>query len=387
MAKHVAAGGQHSDSTIYGQSLRTASLRLGRRVTGQAMPVLQRPTGSTDGGGFSEASRDAEIFTTIRNIQHSLCGNGAPGEIRTTESPRAARVFCAPRQRKRSHDGTFGHSGHTVSQLLNDLWRAKWAASRSAVQLTYVVPAVSRDVGHIAVEDLSYNHLRQYADALRTSGRSPATVNRRMSILSAVLREAHRQGLIQALPPVPHLKEPPGRERILTEQEEGTVLAYCRRMGNDDCAERRPEWGRMADLVVILLDTGCRLSEVLQAHPENILGDALVVPSARSKSGKGRTVPLTERALQAARRFAAGPPWTVDHAGHIFGKVRRALGLPDVCLHVLRHTCAVRLLTAGVPIYTVSRWLGHSSVKVTERYARHTTGDLAGARDLLERRR
>ena len=44
--------------------------------------------------------------------------------------------------------------------------------------------------------------------------------------------------------------------------------------------------------------------------------------------------------------------------------------LTEVTLHVLRHTCASRLVQRSVPIYTVSKWLGHSSVKVTERYAK-----------------
>jgi len=254
------------------------------------------------------------------------------------------------------------------------------------VQLTYVVPAVQRDIGHIAVQDVTYADLQEYADLLRRSGRSPATINRRMSILSAAVREAHRRGLIGTPPPIPHFKEPPGRERILTADEEAAVLAYCHKMATDDVVERRLEWCRMADLAVTLLDTGCRLSEVLEASPKDIVGDTFVVPSARAKSGRGRTVPLTERALAALCRFTEGPTWTVDHAGHVFWKVRRALNLRDVCLHVMRHTCAVRLITAGVPIYTVSRWLGHSSVKVTERYARHTAGDLTGARALLERR-
>jgi integrase len=38
-------------------------------------------------------------------------------------------------------------------------------------------------------------------------------------------------------------------------------------------------------------------------------------------------------------------------------------------IHILRHTCCIELLRAGVPIYTVQRWLRHSDVKTTQRYA------------------
>jgi integrase len=50
-----------------------------------------------------------------------------------------------------------------------------------------------------------------------------------------------------------------------------------------------------------------------------------------------------------------------------------------VNIHILRHTCASRLLERGVDLYTVSKWLGHSSVKVTERYAHLARNALEGA--------
>ena len=36
--------------------------------------------------------------------------------------------------------------------------------------------------------------------------------------------------------------------------------------------------------------------------------------------------------------------------------------------HVLRHTCAVNLLRAGVDIATIALWLGHSDIRATQIY-------------------
>ena len=50
-------------------------------------------------------------------------------------------------------------------------------------------------------------------------------------------------------------------------------------------------------------------------------------------------------------------------------RVRREAGIEDVRLHDLRHTHASHAAMSGVPIPVVSRLLGHSSVRMTLRYA------------------
>ena len=58
----------------------------------------------------------------------------------------------------------------------------------------------------------------------------------------------------------------------------------------------------------------------------------------------------------------------ISEAAKEAGILRRNL---HVSTHVLRHTCATRLLDAGIDIYTVSRHLGHSNVSTTDRYLRN----------------
>ena len=67
--------------------------------------------------------------------------------------------------------------------------------------------------------------------------------------------------------------------------------------------------------------------------------------------------------------------------------VRKHMGLdnePDYCIHSCRHTCASRLVNAGVDLYVVKEWLGHSSIKITERYAHLDPEKLATAMQHLE---
>lgn len=59
------------------------------------------------------------------------------------------------------------------------------------------------------------------------------------------------------------------------------------------------------------------------------------------------------------------------HTNRIFNKyLKKALPKKTYLnIHSLRHTCCIELLRAGVPIYTVQRWLRHADVKTTQRYA------------------
>lgn len=59
------------------------------------------------------------------------------------------------------------------------------------------------------------------------------------------------------------------------------------------------------------------------------------------------------------------------HTNRLFNKYLKA-ALPNktyLNIHSLRHTCCINLLRAGVPIYTVQRWLRHADVKTTQCYA------------------
>jgi integrase/recombinase XerD len=48
-------------------------------------------------------------------------------------------------------------------------------------------------------------------------------------------------------------------------------------------------------------------------------------------------------------------------------------------VHDLRHGFAIRALRSGMDIYSLSRHLGHTSVKTTEVYLGYLTGDEQGS--------
>jgi integrase len=94
----------------------------------------------------------------------------------------------------------------------------------------------------------------------------------------------------------------------------------------------------------------------------------------RTKSRRNRTVPICDklRALLQPRRKDSGYCISLRSVGKFrwrLAKSARQAGLMGVTPHVLRHTFASLLVQAGVSIFKVSRWLGHSDVKTTLIYA------------------
>ena len=57
--------------------------------------------------------------------------------------------------------------------------------------------------------------------------------------------------------------------------------------------------------------------------------------------------------------------------------------MPDIRFHALRHTYASWLVQSGVPLRAIQDLLGHTSLKMTERYAHLAPQHLLDAVDLM----
>ena len=123
----------------------------------------------------------------------------------------------------------------------------------------------------------------------------------------------------------------------------------------------------VGDMILFAALTGLRRGEMLRLTPESIRGNLLVLGS-NTKSGKPRGIPMPPEAARIARRRI---PWQVSPSllRKRWDAARVAVGLPLIRWHDLRHTYASWLVQDGVDLYAVSLLLGHSDVRVTQRYA------------------
>ena len=149
--------------------------------------------------------------------------------------------------------------------------------------------------------------------------------------------------------------------------------------------------GRTGLLLQTLLETGARVSEFVQFRVEDVSLAERIIVIPRGKGAKRREVPIRRELAQllqlhiGARR--AGPlfqsrqkgagatphVYTRQRIGQIVREVARATGVTKrVYPHLLRHTVATKLLSLGMDITDVQRFLGHENITTTRLYAETT---------------
>jgi len=155
--------------------------------------------------------------------------------------------------------------------------------------------------------------------------------------------------------------------------------------------------------VALAVNTGMRMNELRLLKWGDVDLDRRVLLVRKSKSKRPRTIPLNRKAIIALRFqrrrtgrflhvFAGGRGncafgrgtwgrnhprrtnwWATEALTPLRAKIGKFSQMPKGSVgrgwHLLRHTFATRAVRAGIPIYQLSKWLGHAHVTTTEIYA------------------
>jgi integrase len=143
-----------------------------------------------------------------------------------------------------------------------------------------------------------------------------------------------------------------------------------------------------AFIVRLALGTGMRWAEICRARAEDLQDGMLLVH--QTKSGKLRRIPLDhDPALrrEIESRTGALCPRAEGGSGTFARVVRRHSGVTAFRFHQLRHTFAVRWLRRGGTLAALQHILGHSTVVMTQRYARLTDEHVRAEAKRLARER
>ena len=145
---------------------------------------------------------------------------------------------------------------------------------------------------------------------------------------------------------------------------------------------------RDALIFSLFLDMGLRESELLSLSRESFEMDTKTLHWHREKTNNNGHESMSQDVMTAAIAYfkthettgAKSLLLSVNKWGHITGGLTmrglvsivkaagEAVGIDNLSPHDLRHSMALRAYKAGIPLKSIQRRLGHSSVKTTERY-------------------
>jgi integrase/recombinase XerD len=167
------------------------------------------------------------------------------------------------------------------------------------------------------------------------------------------------------------------------------------RPGKRRCHNQRPTALRDRAIILLLVDTGLRASELcdlrladldLKNHRLRVMG----------KGRKERALPVSARTAQAiwrylttredAQRPAAflftsktGMPINRINLGHMLKRTGERAAVPNVTVHRFRHTFAITFLRNGGHIFALQRMLGHTTLDMVNRYLAIADADIERA--------
>lgn len=270
--------------------------------------------------------------------------------------------------------------GAFIDQYFDHLWGNTKRPDTSRISCNVLLRFIPRDT---LLKDISTSLVVSAIARMRGEGMANGTINRKLSALSKIIKLADRMELITKRPAIDFQQEGKGRERVLSKDEEIRALLYLDHVGLT---------GSKA-LVQFLLYTGCRLGEAYKVRRADVRDGRVTFRD--TKNGSTRTVPLVGPAAEAwatvSKLSGADVPFEViprdTFRGH-WRLLRSHLNATDdECFvpHMLRHTCATRLVVHGVPLPQVMKWMGHRNIQTTMRYSHLCPKDLdVAAQALLE---
>ncbi len=274
---------------------------------------------------------------------------------------------------------------------------------------------IKPEIGRVKLKALTPAHVRALYRQKLDSGLSPRTVNYIHVTLHKALSQAVSDGLVQrnaAQVKAPRPEKP--EIRPLSSEEARKLIETAYKVED-----------RYAALYLVALHTGMREGELLGLRWEDLDLDATAptlqvrrtLSETRTgpkfelpKSGKGRSIKLSRKAVEALRSHRArqaqeklrlGSLWQdnglvfptttgttmsgTNLLGRHFKPLLKRAELPAVRLHDLRHTCATILLMAGKHPKYVQELLGHANISITlDTYSHVIEGMDGGLGDAMD---
>ncbi|MCC6534580.1 MAG: site-specific integrase [Burkholderiales bacterium] len=256
--------------------------------------------------------------------------------------------------RKQSIDGTLGREDRLIADALEIFLERAEGEFKGYAKLQGHVKAIwpwidgkrFSEIGEIA-----RNYRRFHKGKI-----SGATINRRIALLRRVTNIAWKELRWIDRPVHFEMAREKARTTHLTMDQVEALVAKL---------DHQPT----IDAVWIAVCTGMRQGEIWSLTQRNVRGDVLVLGD--TKNSDPRLCPIVDQIKEAVARLPmpCGHRWVYLH----FKAAAKAIGMPDLRFHDLRHTTASLIINAGGSLKDVQEVLGQRSVASANRYAHMLT--------------
>ncbi len=237
---------------------------------------------------------------------------------------------------------------------------------------------LTQQLGDMRLKSITLASIQKLMQNLRETNKTPATINRYLAVLRAVLNKAAREWIdeisneywLDKVPTIKILKEPKRRIRFLSHEEAQKLIQITP--------------SHLSDLIAFSLATGLRQANVLFLEWSQIdeVKQHAWIHSDQAKAKKPIAVPLNRTAMTIINRckgrhaarvftFKGRPINTIE--SRTWKKYLKKAGIQDFRWHDLRHTWASWHVQAGTPLQVLMELGGWSSMEMVLKYA-HLSG-------------
>ncbi len=310
---------------------------------------------------------------------------GHKSQCKTFRTKAQADIWARQREEEIAKGSGSAYGDLTLGEVLKAYRRLR-DESRPIADTSnehYMLKALERGLGELRVAEVTPDHLVAYAAMRREEGAGPYTINMDVSKLGTALRYGGAK-LKLALPDVVGSARPTltylrliggggKRERRPTEDELRRVLGWLETKGRHyaeaaafaACSAMRR--GEVCGLKCSDIDPATHIALVLRKHPRKgqvlekvpLLGEAWEIAKRQPAKGNDRLFPIEAATLSK-----------------YFTEACRALAIPDLHFHDLRHDGTSKLFEAGYGIQEVALVTGHKSWNMLRRYTQLRPEDL-----------
>ncbi len=226
-----------------------------------------------------------------------------------------------------------------------------------------------RSLASQKIKAITPDVFEQFKIYRREHGMKSEGINVDLRKLKTLFNFAVKKGLLKVSPllEVSRIHVPKADVHFLTEDELNSLQIAAEAIDPTDEFQRDAR-----DLTLFYLFTGARLSEILYPTFDWSCEGQNAIRFPRTKFSKSRAIPKTDRLeeILGGRRDIPGGPFhhSKDQVYKRIKWVFKQAGISDASPHTLRKTAGAWYYMATRDIFATAKFLGHSTVRVTEEH-------------------